>query len=104
MTTVTVTAVFTPAEGRQEDLVRALREAIPAVHEERGCELYAIHDAEDGTIVMVEKWTTRADLDAHAVGPAVERLNGLIEPLIAQPVAVTVMTPLSAGTHAQGLL
>ncbi|GAB3658973.1 putative quinol monooxygenase [Zhihengliuella somnathii] len=104
MTTTIVTAVFTPQEGSREELIAALREAIPAVHEEDGCELYAIHDAEDGTITMLEKWTTRAALDAHGVGPAVERLGSLVQPFLAQPVHVTKMTPLPAGTAAQGAL
>ena len=41
--TVVVTAVFHPAEGRTAELVDALRATIPAVREERGCRLYAIH-------------------------------------------------------------
>ncbi len=103
MTTTIVTAVFTPREGAKDKLIAALRGAIPAVHEEQGCELYAIHDAEDGTITMLEKWTTRADLDAHGAGPAVERLGSLIEPFLAAPAQVTKMTPLPAGM-AQGAL
>lgn len=101
---VVVTAVFTPASGAREALTAALREGIPAVHAEAGCLLYAIHDADDGTIVMLEKWTSREDLDAHASGEAVKRLNELIEGLIAQPVVVTTMLPIAAGTDEQGLI
>ena len=67
---VVVTAVFHPVAGREAELVAALRVTIPAVHEEQGCCLYAIHDADDGTITMLEKWTSREDLDAHAAGAA----------------------------------
>ena len=104
MTGVIVTAVFRPASEAKEALIAALRAAIPAVHEESGCILYAIHDADDGTIVMLEKWSSRAELDAHAAGPAVERLDALIAPHIASPVVVTTMTPLSAGTDHQGAI
>lgn len=104
MSEVVVTAVFTPVEGKRAELIDALREAIPAVHAEPGCELYAIHDAEDGTITMLEKWTSAADLDAHAVGEPITRLNALIDGLIASPVVVTRMTALPAGTPDQGLL
>lgn len=104
MAEVIVTAVFHPAPGAKDSLVAALRAAIPAVHEETGCVLYAIHDAEDGTIVMLEKWSSRAELDAHATGEAVTQLNAMIAPHLAEPVTVTTMTPISAGTTRQGLL
>ena len=48
--TVVVTAVFQPKDGKQKELAEAMRRGIEAVHTEQGCELYAIHEAEDGTI------------------------------------------------------
>jgi quinol monooxygenase YgiN len=69
-----------------------------------GCRLYAIHDAEDGTIVMIEKWDSQDDLDAHAAGSAVKALQAATNPLLAEPTAVTTMTPLPAGTPDQGQL
>ncbi|GAA1682010.1 putative quinol monooxygenase [Microbacterium lacus] len=104
MTDVIVTAVFHASAGAKERLLAALRAAIPSVHAEPGCVLYAIHDADDDSIVMIEKWTSRAALDAHAAGPAVERLNELIAPHLDRPVAVTTMLPLAAGTTSQGIL
>lgn len=102
--TVVVTAVFTPAAGSRDRLIEALQEAIPAVHDEPGCLLYAIHGAEDGSIVMIEKWASDGDLAAHAEGPAVAHLHTLIDGLIAEPVVVTTMTSLPAGTVDQGAL
>ena len=102
--TVVVTAVFHPAEGRTAELVDVLRATIPAVHEERGCRLYAIHDAEDGTITMIEKWDSRDDLAAHAGSPAVKALQDAVGGLISRPTTVTTMTPLPAGTPTQGEL
>ena len=102
--TVVVTAVFHPAEGRTAELVDALRATIPAVHEERGCRLYAIHDADDGTITMIEKWDSRDDLAAHAGSPAVKALQDAVGGLVALPTIVTTMTPLPAGTATQGEL
>ena len=101
---VVVTAVFHPAEGRAAELTEALRGAIPAVHAEQGCLLYAIHDAEDGTITMIEKWESRESLAAHAACPAVRALQDAVGGLLARPVVVTTMDPLPAGTDAQGLL
>jgi quinol monooxygenase YgiN len=104
MPEVVVTAVFTPIDGQRDRLIAALREAIPAVHAEPGCLLYAIHDAADGTITMLEKWASVEDLDAHAVGEPITRLNRLIDGLIDGPVVVTRMFALPAGTEQQGLI
>jgi quinol monooxygenase YgiN len=101
---VVVTAVFHPAPGRKEDLVEALRSTIPGVHEEDGCLLYAIHDAADGTITMIEKWASVADLDAHGSGPAVAALGAAIEGLVTGPALVTRMTPIPVGEPGVGEL
>jgi quinol monooxygenase YgiN len=101
---VVVTAIFHPAEGKKDQLREALRSTIPAVHAEDGCLLYAIHDAEDGTITMLEKWTSPELLEAHAKGPAVEALDAAVGPFLATPTIVTKMAPIPAGTEDQGLL
>jgi quinol monooxygenase YgiN len=101
---IVVTAVFHPVEGRTAELITALQATIPAVHQEEGCRLYAIHDADDGTITMIEKWDSRETLAAHAAGPAVKPLQAAVADLIAKPVTVTTMAPLPAGTPEQGEL
>lgn len=102
--TVVVTAVFYPVEGAKDRLAEAMRAGIEAVHAEPGCELYSIHDAEDGTITMIEKWTSSEDLAAHAAGDAVKVLGAGIEGLLAKPTVVTRMTPIPRGTPGQGAL
>jgi len=102
--TVVVTAVFYPKPGMKDELAQAMQRGIAAVHEEAGCELYAIHDAADDTITMLEKWTTVEELDAHGAGQAVATLNADIADLIEKPTLVTRMTPIPAGTEAQGRL
>lgn len=101
---VIVVAVFHPAAGRRAELVEALRASIPAVHREQGCRLYAIHDAEDDTITMLEKWDSAADLALHANGEAVDALKAAVDGLVSQPATVTTMTPIPAGTADQGEL
>jgi quinol monooxygenase YgiN len=97
---VVVTAVFHPAPGRKDDLVEAFRSTIPGVHAEAGCLLYAIHDAADGTITMIEKWASVADLDAHGSGPAVAALGAATKDLLAAPPTVVRMTPIPVGDAA----
>jgi quinol monooxygenase YgiN len=101
---VVVTAVFHPAPGRGDDLVEALRATIPDVQAERGCLLYAIHDAEDGSITMIEKWASVDDLDAHGSGTAVAALGAAIDGLVAEPAHVTRMTPIPVGDTTLGSL
>ncbi|MFP5021593.1 putative quinol monooxygenase [Pseudonocardia phyllosphaerae] len=104
MPAVVVIAVFRPAEGRQSELVEALRGVIPAVHDEAGCELYAIHDADDGSVVLVEKWSSRDDLAAHSNGEPIAALRRAVDGLVAGPPEVTRMDALPAGTAEQGVL
>ncbi|GAA5030867.1 putative quinol monooxygenase [Microbacterium fluvii] len=104
MSAVVVVAVFTPRDGMRQALVDAMRAGIEATHAERGCLLYAIHDADDGTVTMIEKWATLGDLDAHAAGDAIALLQRDTTPLLAAPVVVTTMTPLPVGDPARGAL
>jgi quinol monooxygenase YgiN len=99
-----VTAVFTPADGCHDRVVDALRPAIAAVHRETGCVLYAIHDAPDGTIVMIEKWLSAQLLDQHGAGSAVAELNRSLDGLLARPVEVTRLVPIAAGDPERGSL
>ncbi|HKP08288.1 MAG TPA: putative quinol monooxygenase [Microbacterium sp.] len=89
-----VVTVFTPRPEAGGELIEALREYLPEVHREEGCLLYAIHDAEDGTIVLIEKWASRADLDRHNETPALAELDRRIAPFVAAPTTWTTMTPL----------
>lgn len=104
MSAVVVTAVFQPKEGRKQELAEAMRRGIEAVHTESGCELYSIHDAEDGTITMIEKWSSVQELDAHGGGEPVKTLLADIDGLVEGAPTVTRMYPLPRGTAQQGAL
>ena len=82
----------------------ALSPAIAEVHEEPGCLLYAIHEAPNGQIVMIEKWETAELLDAHGAGEPVKRLNASLDGLLQGPVEVTRHEPILAGTPDRGRL
>ncbi|ATG52850.1 antibiotic biosynthesis monooxygenase [Brachybacterium vulturis] len=102
--TVVVTAVFYPRPGRKQELAEAMRRGIEAVHTEDGCELYAIHDAEDGTLTMIEKWSSAEALDTHGDSDQVTILRADVAELVEKPALVTRMTPLPRGTQKQGQL
>ncbi len=66
---VVVVATITP-QPEQVDAVReALRAAVPKVHAEPGCELYALHEG-DGGFVMVERWADAEALSVHGKAEA----------------------------------
>ncbi len=101
---VVVTAIFRPADGARDAVLAALEPAIAAVHEEPGCLLYAIHDAPDGSIVMIEKWETEALLDAHGKAPAVTALRVALEGHLAAPTEVARLAPVPMGQDSKGAL
>jgi quinol monooxygenase YgiN len=73
---VVVVATLIPKPGRLQDVIDGFEAVNALVHDEQGCELYAAHT--DGErVVMVERWTTEADLDAHATGAPIEELHRL---------------------------
>ena len=92
-----VTAYFHPAEGARAQVLAAMERVIPRVHEEAGCNLYAIQEAEDGTIIMIEHWDSAALLDEHGAGEPVADFNAELEGLLASPVEVTRYTPIPIG-------
>lgn len=99
---VVVTAVVHPKPGRLEEALAAYARHIDAVHAEPGCELYALH-TDGASIVVIEKWATPADLDAHAKGEVLARLGPELDALRERPADVTVLEPRPAGS-AKGAL
>ena len=99
-----VTAIFRPAEGKREQVLAAMARVIPRVHEEEGCNLYAIQEAEDGTIAMIEHWDSGATLDAHGAAAPVADFNVELEGLLASPVEVTRYTPIPMGHARKGVV
>jgi quinol monooxygenase YgiN len=98
---VVVVATLIPKAG-QEDAVRAaLLAAVPEVHAEPGCELYALHEA-DGRFVFVERWESAEALAVHSHGEALARLGNALRGLTEGGSDVRRLTPLPAGDPAKG--
>ncbi len=81
-----------------------MQAAIPLVHDEPGCELYAITEAADGRLVMIEKWSSQERLDTHGTSPAVTRLIADLDGHLTTPAEVSVLAPLPMGDTAKGAL
>ncbi|HUY47240.1 MAG TPA: putative quinol monooxygenase [Streptosporangiaceae bacterium] len=102
MTAVVVVATIRPTPGNQAAVIAALESAIARVHaEDGGCLLYALHEGDDG-LVMVEKWASADALAAHSRGAALAELSESLDGLVAGPPQVQVLQPHPAGTPAQG--
>jgi quinol monooxygenase YgiN len=71
---VVVVATITPLPGHADEVIAAFAETIPLVHAEDGCELYALHRAED-RLIMIEKWSSREALGTHSKGAALAAMG-----------------------------
>jgi quinol monooxygenase YgiN len=91
---IVVVATFQPKPGARWALTEDLRRFLPLVHQERGCLLYAIHSAHDGTIVMIEKSANRESLDNHSDGPTVAAMRRELTQHLLAPATVHEMAPL----------
>ena len=93
---VVVVATITPKPGEEDAVREAILAAVPQVHAEPGCELYAAHEA-DGTFVMVEKWETPEALATHGAAAALRELGAALKGRVAGAPEVRRLTPIPAG-------
>jgi len=100
---VVVVATIVPAAEHRDAVIAAVREAAAQVHDEPGCELYALHEAPD-RLVLVEKWASPEALGAHRDGPALASLGGALRGKVTAAPDVQVLRPVPAGDAAKGEL
>jgi quinol monooxygenase YgiN len=92
------------AKPESVDTVRdACKSAIEAVHQEPGCELYSLHEA-DGTFVFVEQWADADALKTHGKAPAIGALFGAIGDHLAGAPDIKMLQRVVAGDPAKGQL
>ncbi|MGV0870975.1 putative quinol monooxygenase [Mycolicibacterium sp. XJ879] len=100
---IVVVATMT-AKPESVDTVRAAcQQAVEAVHQEPGCELYALHEA-DGTFVFVEQWADAEALQAHSAAPAVANLFGTVGEHLDGAPDIKMLQPVVAGDPSKGQL
>jgi quinol monooxygenase YgiN len=92
------------AKPESVDTVRdACTKAIEAVHDEPGCELYALHES-NGTFVFVEQWADADALKTHSTAPAVGALFATVGEHLDGAPDIKMLTPVVAGDPAKGQL
>jgi quinol monooxygenase YgiN len=100
---VVVVATFTVKPGSADTVREACTRAIAAVHEEPGCELYALHEGEN-VFVFVEQWADADALKTHSTAPGVTGLFGEIGPHLDGAPDIKMLQPVPAGDPAKGAL
>jgi len=99
-----VIATFYPHPGKGDALRGALEAVIPDVHEEPGCELYALHEETEGRLILIEQWTTRDLWQEHLALEPVKRLRASLEGLLESETQVLEMYGVPLGRSEQGEL
>ena len=100
---VVVVATMTAKPESVDAVRKACTDAIEAVHQEPGCELYSLHEA-DGTFVFVEQWADQEALTTHGTAPAIAALFGAIGEHLDGAPDIKVLQPVVAGDPAKGQL
>jgi quinol monooxygenase YgiN len=97
-------ATIVPKAEHRDEVLAALRAAIPRVHaEDEGCHLYALHEA-PGKFVMIEDWESAAALAAHGASPALVELTKRLAGLTEGGLDIVLLDPVPIGDPAKGQL
>ena len=99
-----VLATFTPEPKHYGAVKAVILEAIPDVHREPGCELYALHEETGGHLVLIEKWTTRELWQEHLTLETVQRIRASVEGKLAKETEVLELYGVAAGQPTKGSL
>jgi quinol monooxygenase YgiN len=98
---VVVVATITPKPDHVEAVREAILAAVPKVHAEPGCELYAVHEGAGG-FVMVERWESPEALQAHGTAEALTTLGGQLAGKLDGPPDVRRLTAVAVGDPVKG--
>ena len=100
---VVVVAILPVKPGSMDVVREACKRAIPAVHDEPGCDLYALHET-DNTFVFVERWADADALKTHSTAPAVTAMFGEIGEHLTGAPDIKMLQAVPAGDPAKGSL
>jgi quinol monooxygenase YgiN len=92
-----VVALFTPRPNQANEVKAILSDITPEVHDEPGCDFYALHELPDGRLCFVEAWETRELWVQHGDATSVQKVNELVTPLLAKQVEVFEMYGIPLG-------
>ena len=102
MSVVVVATVF-PVPDHRDEVLAALKQTVPLVHAEDGCDLYALHEGPD-RFVLIEEWASDEALSVHAKAQALADLRTQLAGKTVGDLDIQLMTAVPAGTEEQGSL
>jgi quinol monooxygenase YgiN len=100
---VVVVATMTVKPESVDAVREILTRAVKDVHDEPGCQLYALHESGD-TFVFVEQWADADALQAHSTAPAFTALVKDVGDHLAAAPDIKMLTPVVAGDPDKGQL
>ncbi|OMC11274.1 antibiotic biosynthesis monooxygenase [Mycolicibacter heraklionensis] len=100
---VVVVATFAVKPESVETVREICTKAVAQVHEEPGCQLYSLHEA-DGSFVFIEQWADHEALKAHSTSPASGELFGSLGEHLAGAPEIKLLNAVPAGDPAKGQL
>ncbi|MBC7374721.1 MAG: antibiotic biosynthesis monooxygenase [Frankiales bacterium] len=96
------------AEGKESALTEAFEACARGTHAEQGCLTYALHvdNANPLHFVLLERWRSQADLDAHMTQPYVADLFAFAgaEGNLTTAPSLAFVSPLGLGDPAKASL
>lgn len=101
---VTVVATLSVKPESLDAARDILTRTIAAVHEEPGCDLYSLHEAEGGTFIFVEQWADADALSTHGKAPAVTQMFNDLTDHLADAPDIKLAQAVVAGDPAKGQL
>ncbi|MFJ5731708.1 putative quinol monooxygenase [Streptomyces paradoxus] len=103
---VVLVATMVAKPGKEELIEKTLTTALPSVHAEPGCLLYALHRmaGATGEFVMIEKWASQEALGAHMKGAAMREIGAALAQALAGPPDMVFLDALPAGDLNAGAL
>lgn len=98
MSKISVIAKLTAADGKADELRKALTGVVDAAAEEEGLEVYSAHEAADEPDVFYffEVYRDQAALDTHGTGEGMRAAMGAFGGLLAGRPEITMMSPVVA--------
>jgi quinol monooxygenase YgiN len=78
----------------REAYIKGSKEVVTATQKEKGCVYYENHVSllDPNLFVVVERWETQEDLDAHSKAPHLKAWREYSAPLKATPTEVEIIT------------
>jgi quinol monooxygenase YgiN len=101
---IVVVATLRPKQGSAEALSALLEQYVPVGQQDDGNLRYALHEAGEDVVVILEQWRDQQALEAHGANPAFTEFAESAKELLDGPMEVKVLRPKPLGDAAKGAL